>query len=555
MPFIVDLSRHVKIWFSKDRSSFMNAENQLRLVKFRHDNPDATLTLIYASTLLNDTAVGQLKSFCDRHKFRALDFSTELNIKISPSTSPTNIDRKLYEIAKTELAAVSHHNTGNLAAASDIIRLLNCVRELGIYTDCDVKVSLAKNAPTTIEVQSPLVFNISHSVIHPAHFSLLLNPLQAISLNNDMLCWGKPTNEQAASQKTVFEEALFKLKLMIVSYNEQPYKILTDNEALSPPTNGFPNREQTITMLTHATAKSKMKAHEFREKLLPPNKTFSQLFLMDYPKIKDKLSFSETEPANFNTPITALMQWWNSSPSPDEPFKKALDDAINQHQERFLEHLSPEQQLCVKKAWLRVGLQIAMPSKLMSSLFTYAYGPLAANLKGYHPNPHLVIDNPDETIKNMANANISATLAYVISQQSGPALFARLLRGLGYISETDYITTSPNTAKTEQITAMSVYRYPDLFQSLRSTQGIHLDASGEPTVTSLTPGDASFTPGGEAIIQHKEQTMHQSATLIQHAWRRYHQPASAPDTNNNDEPEPSIPSHLNLESLSNCNIS
>ena len=72
----------------------MNSENQLRLFKFRDENPDIIISLIYSSALLCDSAILELNNFCERYNIISIDFNTTLFELLE-----TENDIALYEFA------------------------------------------------------------------------------------------------------------------------------------------------------------------------------------------------------------------------------------------------------------------------------------------------------------------------------------------------------------------------------------------------------------------------------------------------------------------------
>ncbi len=154
MAYQFNTQQHVRIWFSGNPDVFLNEENQLRMVQFRSLNPKAKMTFLYSSKMLTPTSLKKLQSFCEKHKFEPLDFDTELL-----SACKTPIDKRMHQIAQIELDAHMKKQGGNLAAASDITRLIIPVLEKGTYSDFDTEIYTDK-LPEFIPIKGPIIMNI-----------------------------------------------------------------------------------------------------------------------------------------------------------------------------------------------------------------------------------------------------------------------------------------------------------------------------------------------------------------------------------------------------------
>lgn len=150
----MDPHKHVRIWFSNDPDTFLNPENQLRMVRFRADHPTAVMTLVYSSSLLNKIALGELEDFCSRHRFQRLDIDTSLKIVC---THPD--DFELYNMMVQEIEAYIADNGGNLGAASDYARFLIPVISLGTYSDFDTHIDLSGPYSPRISINAPVLFD------------------------------------------------------------------------------------------------------------------------------------------------------------------------------------------------------------------------------------------------------------------------------------------------------------------------------------------------------------------------------------------------------------
>lgn len=115
MAYTFNPHRHVKIWLSKDPDTFLNMENQLRLVKMRGINPKDEITLVYESSLLSANALAELHAFCAKHNITPKDVTKDL----LPHCK-TDLERALAEKYRDEITHLSEG--GNLAVGSDILR-------------------------------------------------------------------------------------------------------------------------------------------------------------------------------------------------------------------------------------------------------------------------------------------------------------------------------------------------------------------------------------------------------------------------------------------------
>lgn len=196
MSYNFNPHRHVKIWLSKDKDSFLNLENRVRLVKMRDDNPGDEINFIYDSSLLSASAQEELQSFCKQYGIIAKDVRTE----IIPFCATDN-EKKLLSLYEEEINNLDAG--GNLAAASDILRWLKPVYDLGIYSDFDIEV-LTRDFPATLTVDRPILFNLG---------SFSRGDKNHPTVNNDILA---VTNSQDAYFK------INKVQLTILTYCKKP---------------------------------------------------------------------------------------------------------------------------------------------------------------------------------------------------------------------------------------------------------------------------------------------------------------------------------------------
>lgn len=152
MSFFLNPHRHVKIWLSDNRDSFMPPVNWARLMLMRAMNPKDDISLIYDSRLLNVAALGRLKNLCKQYNIRAIDI-----IELIGQRRLRGYEPELLEVYRDNIENLKQG--GNLGVASDILRTLKSVWSQGIYSDLDVVVH-TDPLPATIEVEEGLLFNI-----------------------------------------------------------------------------------------------------------------------------------------------------------------------------------------------------------------------------------------------------------------------------------------------------------------------------------------------------------------------------------------------------------
>jgi len=149
--YCVPTDKFVKIWFTKNPNEFLSLKNKTRLVEFCKNNPDATLTIIYSSALLNNHGRADFEKLKQRHpNIIFSDFSSpEFKEKITEKC-----ELQLYRIAENELTRL--YRGGNVAAASDAVRLLSPSYKSGIYSDFD---TVIKSRKGITPIPEPLLFN------------------------------------------------------------------------------------------------------------------------------------------------------------------------------------------------------------------------------------------------------------------------------------------------------------------------------------------------------------------------------------------------------------
>lgn len=206
---------HVKIWLTNNPDVFMNFENQTRLIEIREKNPNDTLHLLYDSTLLSPGAHQKLHDFCAENNIIPVDADSFKNHLKS------DLERSLYDYYKDEINNLKQG--GNLAVASDILRVLSVCYRLGIYTDLDVSLD-TNGLPDSISVDAPFLLNIGS-------LKLLGNQEMILALNELIIV----ADEEAAKEQIEKLQAglLSKLKNYSSDYIEQTEAMLDQGKFLN----------------------------------------------------------------------------------------------------------------------------------------------------------------------------------------------------------------------------------------------------------------------------------------------------------------------------------
>jgi len=190
-------AHHVKIWFTSNPNECMNTEIKLRLLKFcGSDGENGRCTpspiqasVIYSSKLLNTAGLQDLETFQGQHpRITFIDFDTQ----IAEESQQFSGDRALFALASAELQHFQAHTGGNLAAASDICRLLFCVLKKGTYSDFDAMTTIGRKMPRSDDVSADKRHWKSYGDLSPIALprktSLLFNSNATFSIYcNDVL--------------------------------------------------------------------------------------------------------------------------------------------------------------------------------------------------------------------------------------------------------------------------------------------------------------------------------------------------------------------------------
>lgn len=236
----INITKHVKIWFSSNPDEFLPLINKQRLIDFRECNSSHEITLVGYKALLSEESQQQLGDFCDTYNINYLDLENipeytenmenmipfqevceQTPFREEPDVSfyffrmiktphcfshyteklqqmvdkffpflKAPLDKNfvavgMIEMAKSLLADDSSSGTpASMTAASDILRFHPAIMELGIYSDLDV---IHGKYPADIELhESELLLNcLNSSIVIKAGSST------PISFNSDFVAMNK----------------------------------------------------------------------------------------------------------------------------------------------------------------------------------------------------------------------------------------------------------------------------------------------------------------------------------------------------------------------------
>lgn len=126
----IDLTKHLKIWFSTNPDVPLTLINELRLICHHINNPTHELHLLVAKHKLTANSVEKLEQFCKKYRIILHDVN-EIG-----ATLTSTVDKVLLQHAMTEL----NDPDGNMAAASDIFRWLAADLKC-VYSDLDWEIN------------------------------------------------------------------------------------------------------------------------------------------------------------------------------------------------------------------------------------------------------------------------------------------------------------------------------------------------------------------------------------------------------------------------------
>ena len=181
MPYHFNPHRHVRIWISKNRDTWLNSENQLRLVRMREKNKADDIYFIFDSALLSKKAIDEMNHFCSKHHITPKD----IRINIIPACT-TPEEQELIRLYEDEVLHLDQG--GNLAVASDLLRWVKPIYELGSYSDFDTNIDTRKLAQA-IQVGSPILLNIGSTFRQAVKVSETISfpSYEDLCLNNDII--------------------------------------------------------------------------------------------------------------------------------------------------------------------------------------------------------------------------------------------------------------------------------------------------------------------------------------------------------------------------------
>jgi hypothetical protein len=211
--WLFDTSRHFKIWFSLDPNEFLDFENQLLFIRAITNNPTAKFTLIYSSKLLNENARKQLLAFSKQYGIFLQDFDTDI-LQLAENEN----DKKLYELAKLEIEHAIKKQGGNLAAASDLVRVMIPVLEkFGIYTDFEREVHSLPKGKLAV-CQMPILFTIVTNIqkrsieVGNDRIAVAVNPKDISKLSQDAVIRMKKLQQAIIENYQCAKKALLSTK-------------------------------------------------------------------------------------------------------------------------------------------------------------------------------------------------------------------------------------------------------------------------------------------------------------------------------------------------------
>ncbi len=209
--YYFNFKKFYKIWFSSSADIFLGLENELRLINLRQKHPQAVIHLVYSSVALSAEALVKLQNFCATHKIIPLDFDTQLLDLLQ-----TDKEKQVYSFAKEEIQHTLNADGGNLASASDCVRVLPSVIEaLGNYSDCDMSFNLGRFANALVALNSPVILN--HEEVYYLDGKL-------ISCNSDFLAFSvEKENENKLTHEA--REALENLQDVIIANYSRPIPV------------------------------------------------------------------------------------------------------------------------------------------------------------------------------------------------------------------------------------------------------------------------------------------------------------------------------------------
>ena len=467
---------HLRIWFSAKKDVFLNDENQLRLVRFRQKNPRANMTLVYSSQMLSAEAHENLKRFCTLHAFTPLDFDTAL-----PAECVDPIDKDMYQIAKGERDAYMKQEGGNLAAASDLTRLIAPLLVRGTYSDFDTNIEV-NSLPETQEIVAPMLLDIGSFRQMLRGFIEEERPL----INNDIIGVSTKAGQIDPAAKDLLQRV-----------QKTAIKVYADGAAESL------KRLSDIPLCYSSSTLVQYYTMGFFSNLFKKRPNIS---ITDFRLFLDKStrnifsSFRLRQSQDLMRVLKGL----------DEGLKDKLLNALsnNEHAD-FPIDFGPEEQGLIKRAYAK-ELKSSLKQAIDKLLYT---NPEEVALLAISYQQIKTIDDPDECYR-LSHLPITGTrnifLQASVTVFSGPFLLVQSLMG----------KDQPISYK-----ALSFDRN-HLFEQFNSGQSFRLGTNVKVILDKLTKNpdtvcDSSWLSAGQEIIQNREEKMQHAAKTIQHAWKNH----------------------------------
>ena len=483
--------RHVRIWFSGYKDVFLNDENQWRMVQFRKKNPRANMTLLYSASMLNAAAQERLKVFCIQQNVSPLDFDTVLLAECVDA-----IDKALHRIAKTELDAYFTQQGGNLAAASDIARLITPLLTRGTYSDFDTNIEVDELLDIRA-IKGPMVLNLGGIMYGNSQENTLIN--------NDMIgiaMIGDKIDPRAYDLLRCLQNCL------LVTYHQGAFSalrcLIKSDLAATALTVRYYKTHVFQILMKHSPNISIPSFRLFVDKA-------TQNILGSFRLILREEAFQLTR--TLDEALRAKLA-------------SALQNVIN---DDFPDQFTIDEQSIIKTAVIDLiksefKIMIERPTTLsptQTALIDRTYGMIKD------------IDDPDEVYR-IAQSSITSERLSLLKESvtlfSGPA---QLLIGLGR-----YCGTQPSNLAYLSFDKNYLSEHFNSAQSCRF--GMKLQASDSTTGISqlgLTC-DLSWLASGQASIQKREARLHEAARAIQFMWKNHLDSAmeqSALEKNTRDE--------------------
>lgn len=177
----------VKIWFSKAGNHPLGHHiNVCRLREHRKRFPKDVIHLISNIDDFEAKDAKLLRSLCEELNINLINLNSIEDKIRSSKLKDEKVQLALLEIAKLEIAS----QNGSLAAASDIVRILSPIAELGIYCDLDdvkEKAKLELETEFGLFVDAKFAFNTDTGVI--TYTDGCNTPLACNELGNPVLSY------------------------------------------------------------------------------------------------------------------------------------------------------------------------------------------------------------------------------------------------------------------------------------------------------------------------------------------------------------------------------